>query len=147
MIAFDKEVDAMEAYSMDFRQSVAAARQGGMSTAEVVEAFGCSASWVRRLLQQQRESGSLEPRQRQPVDQRKIKDAQRQQLQEFLREQPDATLAELIEALDLQVHPGTLCRTLHAMDLPLKKSPCTPASRTAPMSKKHATIGSNSFRT
>jgi transposase len=98
-------------------------------------------------MQQQRESGSLEPRQRQQPDQRKIKDEQRQRLREFLREQPDATLAELIAALDLKVHPSTLCRTLRAMDLPLKKSPSTPASSTGPMSRKHATVGCNNSRT
>ena len=119
----------MKPYSMDFRQSVAAARESGMATAEVSETFGCSASWVRRLMQRQRESGSLEPRQREQADQRKIDDQQRQRLREFVERRPDATLAELIEALDLNVHPGTLSRTLATMDLPLKKSPCTRPSR------------------
>lgn len=111
----------MNAYSMDYRQSVAAARQDGMTTAEVSEAFGCSRSWVRRLMQRQRESGSLAPRQRQQPDQRKITTDQSEQLQKFIDERPDATLRELITALDLNVHPGTLCRLLQALDLPLKK--------------------------
>ena len=136
----------MEAYSMDYRQSVVAAREAGMSTSEVTEVFGCSESWVRRLRQRQRETGSLEPRQRQQPDQRKIKDEERQRLREFLREQPDATLAELIAALDLKVCPGTLSRTLQAMDLPRKKSPCTPVSRTEPTSRRRGTAGSNSSR-
>ena len=122
----------MNAYSMDFRRSVAAAREGGMTTAEVTEAFGCSKSWVRRLMQRQRDTGSLEPLPRKSTDQRKISDEQFEQLRKFIGERPDATLQELIVALDLKVHPGTLCRLLQAKDLPLKKSPSVPASRTDP---------------
>lgn len=122
----------MNAYSMDFRQSVAAAREGGMTTAEVAEAFGCSGSWVRRLMQRQRDTGNLEPLPRKPADQRKISDEQCEQLRKFIGERPDATLRELIAACDLKVHPGTLCRLLQTKDLPLKKSPSVPASRTAP---------------
>lgn len=114
----------MRAYSMDYRQSVAAARESGMSTAEVCEVFGCCPSWVRRLMQRQRESGSLQPLPRQPQSsQAKLTEQDRQRLREFITTRPDATLVELIEALDLRVHPGTLCRTLRRMDLPLKKSP------------------------
>lgn len=122
----------MNAYSMDFRRSVAAAREGGMTTAEVTEAFGCSGSWVRRLMQRQRDTGSLEPLPRKSTDQRKISDEQFEQLRKFIGERPDATLQELIVALDLKVHPGTLCRLLQAKDLPLKKSPSVPANRTDP---------------
>jgi transposase len=114
---------------MDFRQSVAAARESGMETQEVTETFGCCPSWVRRLMQRKREGGSVAPRQRRQADQRKIDEQQRQRLREFIAQRPDATLAELIEALKLNVHPGTLSRTLTAMDLPLKKSPCTPANK------------------
>lgn len=122
----------MNAYSMDYRQSVAAARESGMTTVEVSEAFGCSKSWVRRLIQRQRDTGSLEPLQRKQPDQRKISDEQFEQLRKFIAERPDATLGELIAACDLKVHPGTLCRLLQAKDLRLKKSPCVPASRTDP---------------
>ena len=62
----------MRAYSMDYRQSVAAARESGMSTAEVSEVFGCCPSWVRRLMQRQRESGSLQPRPRRQVNRAKL---------------------------------------------------------------------------
>ena len=122
----------MKAYSMDFRQSVAAARDTGMSPSEIVEVFGCCASWTRRLMQRRRERGTLEPMPHQRIAPRKIDDAKQERLRQFVVQHPDATLAEVIEALDLNVHPGTLCRRLKAMDLPLKKRPCTPASRTGP---------------
>ena len=134
----------MKAYSMDFRQSVAAARDAGMSTGEVIEVFGCCGSWTRRLMQRRRERGTLEPIRRKRVDQRKIDDAKQERLRQFIVQNPDATLAEMIEALDLDVHPGTLCRRLKKMDLPLKKSPCTPASRIGPTSKSNASTGLSS---
>lgn len=137
----------MNAYSMDYRQSVAAARQDGMPMAEITETFGCSASWVRRLLQRQRETGNLEPRPRRSPDQRKLDDRQRDRLSEFVQQRPDATLAELITALDLKVHASTVCRALKVMGLPLKKSPCTPASKTAPTSRRPVPCGWSSFVT
>ena len=123
----------MRAYSMDFRERVAAARDEGMTTAEVVELFDCSAAWVRRLMQRRRETDSLEPVQRKMVDQRKLDEQERQRLREFIEKNLDATLQELIDALGLRVHPGTLSRTLKAMDLPLKKSPCMPQNKTGRM--------------
>jgi transposase len=137
----------MKPYSMDFRRSAAAARESGMSTAEVSETFGCSPSWVRRLMQRQRESGSLQPRAREQPDQHKIDEQERWRLREFVARRPDATLGELIAALDLKVHPGTLSRTLAVMDLRLKKSPCTPASRTGRTSRNSVTAGFSSSPT
>jgi transposase len=137
----------MKAYPMEFRESVAAARDGGMSMDEVLEVFPCSASWVRRLLQRRREGNGLAPIQRKLRDQRRIQDQDRQRLREFILEHPDATLAEMIQALGLGVHPGTLSRTLAQLDLPRKKSPCTPASRTGPTSSSSATPTSSSSPT
>ena len=41
----------MRVYSMNLRQRVLAACDGGMSTAEAAEAFSVSPAWVRRLKQ------------------------------------------------------------------------------------------------
>jgi transposase len=111
----------MKPFSMDFRVAVATARDNGMETAEAVETFGCCGSWVRRLMQRRRERGTLAPLPRKLPNQRKIKDEDERRLREFLQKQPDATLAEMIEDLELKVHPGTLCRRLTALDLPRKK--------------------------
>lgn len=123
----------MKPYSMDFRVAVATARDNGMETAEVAETFGCCRSWVRRLMQRRRETGTLAPLPRQQPDQRKLKDDEEQRLREFLAKRPDATLGEMIQELELKVHPGTLCRRLTAMGLPQKKSPVVLRSRTGPM--------------
>src|SRR3954452_1223456 len=53
----------MQAYSMDLRERVAAAcDEGGDTRAEVAERLGVSESWIRRLLQRRRETGSIAPR-------------------------------------------------------------------------------------
>jgi transposase len=114
---------------MDFRERVAAARDNGMETAEVAEIFGCSRSWVRRLMQRQRELGTLAPLQRKQVDQRALGDADEQLVRRLIAEQPDMTLAELAEALGYKASESTMSRVLTRLGLPRKKSRSTPPSR------------------
>jgi transposase len=129
-VAIDKEVDAM-AYSMDFRQAVARAYDDCASSIEVAEQFGCSESWVRRLVQHRRERGTLEPRSTaRKDDQRTYDDADEAAIRELIKARPDATLREVAEALGKPVHDGTVSRTLDRLGLPRKKSPPAPPSRT-----------------
>jgi transposase len=114
---------------MDFRERVAAARDNGMETAEVAEIFGCSRSWVRRLMQRQRELGTLAPLQRKQVDQRALGDADEQLVRRLIAGQPDMTLAELAEALGYKASESTMSRVLKKLGLPRKKSRSTPPSR------------------
>jgi transposase len=118
------------AYSMDYRIAVARAYDECGSSIEVAEQFGCSASWVRRLIQQNRERGTLEPlSSARHDDQRTYDDADEQRIRELIRVKPDATLAEVAEAINKPVHPATVSRTLKRLDLPRKKSPRMPPSR------------------
>lgn len=120
------------AYSMDFRRSVARAHDESGSSAEVAEQFHCSESWVRRLIQRRREFGTLEPRTTaRHDDQRTYDDADEQAIRELIKHKPDATLAEVAEAIGKPAHPGTVSRTLKRLNLPRKKSPRTPPSKTA----------------
>jgi transposase len=122
-----------KAYSMDYRAAVAAAYDECGSSAEVAEQFGCSESWVRRLVQQRRQRGTLEPRScARHDDQRTYDDADERAIRELIRRKPDATLAEVAQALGKPAHASTVSRTLGRLDLPRKKSPRTPPSRTAP---------------
>jgi len=117
------------AYSMDFRRAVAAAYDECGSSAEVAEQFGCCESWVRRLIQRRRETGTLEPLQRKLPDQRAYDDADEQKIRELIREKPDATLAEVAALLAKPVHLCTVSRTLDRLGLPRKKSPRTLPSK------------------
>jgi transposase len=120
----------MQAYSMDLRVRVARARDDGMTTRETAETFGCSESWVRRLMQNQRERGTLEPVERAVPDRRKFQDADQTKLREFIAGRPDATLAEIAAWFGHKASESSVSRTLKRMGLPRKKSRSTPASRT-----------------
>lgn len=129
------------AYAMEFRRAVAKAYDECGSSIEVAEQFECSESWVRRLIQRRRENGTLEPRPHHVPDRSKLDEQDLSRLAELIAQQPDMTLAELAEALDNKVSVATVHRATRKLGLPLKKSPCTPPSRTGPMSKKRATTG------
>jgi transposase len=122
------------AYSMDYRIAVARSHDECGSSAEVAEQFGCSESWVRRLIQNRRERGTLEPRRSaRHDDQRRYDDADEQAIRELIKVRPDATLQEVADALSKPASPSTVSRTLDRLNLPRKKSPPTPPSRTVPM--------------
>ena len=119
------------AYSMDLRRSVARMYDECGSSIEVAEQFNCSESWVRRLIQHRRQRGTLEPLSTaRHDDQRSYDDADERAIRELIRRKPDATLAEVAEAIGKPAHAGTVSRTLARLNLPQKKSPRTPPSKT-----------------
>ena len=123
------------AYSMDLRERVARAHAESGSSAEVAETFGCSESWVRRVTQRLRETGTLAPRSTARTDdQRAFDDADEAKIRALIEGRPDATLAEVAEAVGKPACPGTVSRTLARLELPRKKSRRTPPSGTAPTS-------------
>jgi len=130
------------AYAMEFREAVARAYDECGSSIEVAEQFNCSESWVRRLIQRRRETGSLAPRPRRLPNNNKLDDADLKRLRKLILQTPDMTLAELAEALDNKVSVPTIWRATQALKLPLKKSPLTPPSRIVPMSKPGVMHGS-----
>ena len=134
------------AYAMEFREAVARAYDECGSSIEVAEQFDCSASWVRRLIQRRRETGSLAPRPLKLPNNNKLDVDDLKRLQELIRRTPDMTLRELAEALGFKASVPTVWRATQALGLPLKKSPCMPPSRTARTSRKPATRGSTSLR-
>ena len=135
-------------YPMEFRVAVAAAYDECGSSIEVAELFGCSESWVRRLIQRRDASGgSLEPLQQRRPDNRKLDDSDLQRLRQLIADKPDMTLGELAEALGNKASVPTVWRATQALDLPLKKKRHTPASRTAPTSSRPAPSGSSNSKT
>ena len=120
------------AYSMEFRLAVAAAHDECRSSAEVAEAFDCSESWVRRLMQRERETGSLEPKPAKRPDNHKLDQADLDKLAAVIAQRPDQTLAELAAALGNKVSVPTVLRARRKLGLSRKKSRSTPRSKTAP---------------
>jgi transposase len=120
----------MEAYSADLRERVLSACDAGHRTKEVAKLFGVSASWVRRLKQRRRELGRIEPlpgRYGQPP---KLTEDHLRRLCDLVDRQPDATLRELREQLDVSIELSNLCRALQRLKISFKKKSCTLRSRT-----------------
>jgi transposase len=123
---------------MDLRQRVIDACDAGEATKAVAAAFAVSASWVRRLKQQRRERGDIVPRKGGGSRGRKI---DRERLAELVRQQPDATLAELRDRLGVACTAWAVCKALRELKLSYKKSPSAPPSGTAPTSPRRGRRG------
>ena len=113
---------------MDLRERVIAACDQGEGTKAVARRFKVSPAWVRRLKQHRRERGDIAPRNGGGSRGRKI---DRGRLAELVRQQPDATLAELRGRLGVAVTLWSVCKALRELKLTYKKSRSAPPSRTA----------------
>ena len=134
----------MKAYSMDLRQRVIDDCDAGLATKQVAQKYSVSPAWVRRLKQHRRERGDLTPRTGGGFRSRKI-DPDR--LRELVEQQPDATLEELRERLDVGCSAWAVGKALRRLGLTYKKRRSTPPSRTAPMSPRGVNAGKNKPRT
>jgi transposase len=138
----------MTAYSSDLRRRVARACDDGLlSRTQIAALFGVSPAWVRRLLQRRRETGSLAASPWNGGPRPKLGDAQRQQLAELVRHDPDATLKELQARLGAGVSVSILCRALQTLRLPLKKKRSGPMSRAGRTSPARGRSGRRPSRT
>jgi transposase len=108
--------------STDLRQRIVAAycnKEG--SYAELAERFAVSKAVVGKLVRQQRRLGTLEPQVHLRGRKAAIRGEKQDQLREHLREYPDATLRERIEALGLDCTINTMWTTLRKMGWRFKK--------------------------
>jgi transposase len=128
----------MQAYSLDLRSRVLEAVDAGQRRDEIAGRFTVSLSWIRRLLQRRRETGSIEAKPHHRCGPKPaLEEADLQRLRELVVQQRDATLTELRDRLGEPVSIMTICRALQRLELPLKKSPNEPKSspgRTSPSS-------------
>lgn len=135
------------AYSQDLREKIWQAHQRRMgSQRQIAEYFGVSLSFVEKLLQRKRQTGSLAAQRQGGGPPPRITAAVQEHIRQLVQQQPDITLMELAEDLHrdchIQVSTATVCMTLQKMGLPRKKSPYTPLSATRPRSVRRVkTIG------
>ena len=112
----------MAAYSLDLRKRVLRAWDGGMSAATVAATFDVSIAWVYRLVQRRRETGSIAPRQQTKFRGRALSADEEARLVFLITAQPDATLAELQQALPTEAALSTLWRTIDRLGITVKKN-------------------------
>lgn len=112
----------MAPYSMDLRKRVARAWDAGMDAEGVAAKYEVSRAWVHRLIQRRRETGSLAPRKQTKFRGRALGEAEDRRLAALITAQPDATLAELRDALPTSAALSTLWRAIDRLQLTVKKN-------------------------
>jgi transposase len=123
----------MKAYSTDLRERVIAACDARDGTREQVAArFSVSVAWIRKLVRQRRETGSIDPRPRGGGRAPAFDDEAARRLREAVRADDDATLAELAHAAGVSCGASAVHRALARLGVTRKKSRGGRPSRTAP---------------
>jgi len=124
-------------YSDDLRRKLIEAWEFGFDPQQdLADQFGVSLGWVEKVLRHWRQTGTFTAAEFRHGPPASISPAR---LQELVSKHPDATLAEL--GRRLKVSAATVCRVLQRMDLPRKKSRCTPANETRPGSSGYVCVG------
>jgi transposase len=118
----------MAPYSMDLRERVVTAWDALGDADAVAARFAVSRSWVHRVVQRRRETGSIAPR-KQTKFRSRVLAGQEQRLAALIAAQPDATLAELRDALPTTAALSTLWLAIDRLGLTFKKN--RPRRRTA----------------
>jgi transposase len=137
----------LKPYSQDLRDRVIAALKAGDATQEeIAKRFSVSRNWIKKIWARFRATNSAAalPHGGGPIP--RLTPLHKEELTRLVAEQPDVTLAELKERLDVPVSQGWLCRMLQKLGLPRKKKAFMPPSRSARMSRKNAHSGSRSIR-
>ena len=123
----------MAAYSRDLRERVVAAcDEGGDTRAEIAERFSVSESWVRRLLQRRRETGSITPKPRGGGQPPAFAGEAAERLRQAVAADPDATLKELAGASGVACSTSAVDRALKRLGITRKKRRSGRPSRTGP---------------
>src|SRR5262245_53133487 len=118
----------MTPYSQDLRQRIVDTVQRGEGTIrQVAERFLVSVSFVTRLLQLYRRTGSVEPRPHGGGNPAVLTPADLRRLRELIDDRPDATLEECRVHLGSSCSLATISRALTRLGLPRKKK--TPRAR------------------
>ena len=125
----------MKAYLLDLRERVAAAcAQPGRTVPAVAAQFSVSVSFVEKLLHRQRTTGSVAALPLRSGPAPDLDARAREEVRACLRQEPDATLAELRTWLAAlggpAVSQSTLWRAVQALGWRRKKRASTPPSAT-----------------
>ena len=123
----------MKAYSTDLRQRVVAACDAYDGTREQIAArFSVSVSWVRKVLRQRRDTGTIDPKPHGGGREPAFDAAADARLREAVRADDDATLDELGRAAGVACSVPAVYRALARLGITRKKSRGGRPSRTGP---------------
>ena len=122
------KVARMRAYSLDLRTRVVKAidKQRGTQK-EIAQLFGVGCTFIKKLLRQRRETGSLAPKPHGGGHVAKLDSAQGEVVRRYiLKKRNDASLEEVqayvASQVGVEVSQATVSRVLQRLDLPRKKN-------------------------
>ena len=110
-----------KAYSVDLRERVLTDYDGGSGPTDLARRYRVARSWIYKLLDQRRETGSIAPLPGGGGRPRAL-GGQSDRLRRIVDKCPDATLEELRAKLRKRVGISTLWRALRDLKITLKKS-------------------------
>lgn len=113
-------------YSLDLRERVVRAYQEGLETIEeIAERFAVGQTFVKKMLRQKRETGSLEIKKPRSGAKKLLSKKDFKWLRRQIEKEPDLTIDQLHERIgkerNLNVSRATVGRCVQELDLPLKK--------------------------
>ena len=111
------------AYSMDLRTRVLKDADAGLSSKELADRYHVSRAWVDALKQRRRETGAYAPRKPTTFRGRALAATDLDRLAAWVAARPDATLAQIREALRTSASLTTIWRACNQLDLTVKKNP------------------------
>src|SRR5262245_22167591 len=115
----------MVAYSIDLRERVLAAIDANEGNQEqIAKRYRVSSRWIRKLLAQGAQTGSIEPKPRGTGRKLLIQGEMCESRRATIAENPDATLEELREAIRFEGCTVTIWRAIKRLDITRKRSPC-----------------------
>lgn len=112
----------MAPYSMDLRSRVLRDSDAGLPSKDVAVKYTVSRAWVDRVKQRRRETGEVTPRRQTKFRRRTLTADQEHHLVVLVTARPDATLAELRDALATGAAVSTIWRTLERLGVTFKKN-------------------------
>jgi transposase len=122
------------------RQRILQRYERGKSTREIAQVFGFCVAAVRRVRQQFRQRGTLQPRTHRSGRHTLLTADRKQRLEKLLSEQPDATLAELGAGLDRRFRTSTVDLWLQRLGWRYKKNSGRRRARPARRGRKKSPL-------
>jgi transposase len=123
----------MTAYSIDLRERVVAACDARDGTREqIATRFSVSVAWIRKLVRQRRQTGSIAPRPHGGGQPPAFDGEAAARLREAVRQDHDATLDELARVAGVSCCASAVHRALARLGITRKKSRTGRPSRIGP---------------
>jgi transposase len=137
----------MVPYSIDLRERVLMAVDAGEGTQEeIARRFRVSARWIRKLLARRAATGSIAPQPNGGGRKAVIQGEAAETLRAAVRDDPDATLAELRQATGIKGCLMTFWRALDRLKITRKKSRRGPRSNSTRRSSHRGRSGASGRR-